>query len=523
MAGGAPVIGAAIIVLREVFEAVLVIGIVLAGTRGVARRGRWVVAGVTAGLLGAIAVAGSAARIASALAGVGQEIFNAGVLLAASLMLGWHNVWMKQHGADLARRMQAVGRDVTTATSPLSVLAVVVGLAVLREGSEVVLFLYGIAAGGTAAAPLAVGSLAGLAAGIAIGAAVYGGLVAIPTRLLFAVTGWLLLLLAAGMAAQAAGFLVQAGTLPALADPAWDSSALLPEHGLAGQVLHALVGYAERPSGMQLVFFLLVAVAVALLMRRRVGRPSAAPPRSAAAFAALALAAGALAVPRPAVAGLVVYSPIVEGGEVAVELRGARDRDASAWRNGAEEHKAEVEYAPTDYWLTEALATIGREPGGARELTELSWENVLQLTPQGKYWADVGLLVEYAHALRSAGHDAIELGVLAEKQVGASVVTANLTGEQALARGARAALGYALRWRWRLAERFEPGVELHGELGDWGRFGSLGAHRHQIGPAAKGLLRTAPRGALKWEAAWLFALTGASPDSTARLQLEYEF
>ena len=103
---------------------------------------------------------------------------------------------------------------------------------------------------------------------MAIGALLYFGLVAIPTRHLFAVTGWLLLLLAAGMAAQAAGFLVQAGKLPALADPIWDTSAWLPEQGVIGQILHALMGYVERPSGMQIVFFVIIAPRLGVLMNR---------------------------------------------------------------------------------------------------------------------------------------------------------------------------------------------------------------------------------------------------------------
>jgi FTR1 family protein len=514
-------IGAAIIMLREVFEAALVIGIVMAGTRGVARRGLWVAAGVAVGLVGAMVVAGFAGRIAAALEGVGQELFNAGVLLVATAMLGWHNVWMKRHGRALAVEMQSVGREVASGRSPLSVLLLVVGLAVLREGSEAVLFLYGIAAGGAGAGALAVGSLLGLAAGIAIGVMVYYGLVAIPQRQLFAVTGFLLLLLAAGMAAQAAGFLVQAGQLPALADPLWDSSGLVPEHGVAGQVLHALVGYAERPSGMQLVFFAVVAVGLAVLMRRASG--DARPPRQAATLAALLVGALALAAPRPARADLVVYSPVVEAGERAFELRAQRDLDASPDRNGAEEHKLELEYAPNAWWLTEGLVTIERDPGGARHATEFSWENVVALAPQGKYWVDLGVLAEFAHALRRDGHDALELGLLAETTVGDVLVTANLKGEQAFGSGENAALGYAVRAVWRGNERFEPGVEMFGDFGSWGHFGSLAGNRHEAGPAARGRFRLGGRQALMYEAAWVFGLTGSSPDSTARLRLEYEF
>ena len=65
-------------------------------------------------------------------------------------MLTWHNAWMAGHGRELAREVRAVGTAVAEGDRPLTALAVVVGVAVLREGSEVVLFLYGIfATGGT--------------------------------------------------------------------------------------------------------------------------------------------------------------------------------------------------------------------------------------------------------------------------------------------------------------------------------------------------------------------------------------
>src|SRR5215471_7121487 len=119
-------LGAAIIVFREVLEAALIIGIVLAA--GV----------VVAGL-----VALFAAEIAAAAAGIGQELLNAVILLLAVGMLGWHNVWMSRHGRELAATARQVGDAVISGARPLYVLAVVVGLAVLREGSETVLFLYG--------------------------------------------------------------------------------------------------------------------------------------------------------------------------------------------------------------------------------------------------------------------------------------------------------------------------------------------------------------------------------------------
>ncbi len=256
-----------IIVLREVLEAALIIGIVMAAARGVSRRGLWVLAGVGAGIAGSVLVAGFAEAIAMALEGVGQEIFNAGVLLLATVMLGWHNVWMKRHGRELSLHMRSVGQAVSAGLKPLSMLLVVVGLAVLREGSEIVLFLYGIAAGGTAPLPLWVGSLLGLFSGAALGALMYFGLLRIPTRHLFSVTSWMILLLAAGMASQAAGFLVQAGVIPGLVEPLWNSSGWLPEGSPVGAVLGALVGYDDQPSALQIIFFAVAFTVIATLMR----------------------------------------------------------------------------------------------------------------------------------------------------------------------------------------------------------------------------------------------------------------
>jgi high-affinity iron transporter len=516
-------IAAAIIVLREVIEAALVVGIVLAATRGVAGRGSYVASGVALGLVGAVIVALFAERIAGALEGMGQEIFNAGVLLTATVMLGWHNVWMKRHGAEIAREMKAVGREVTTGTRSLAMLLGVVGLAVLREGSEVVLFLYGIAAGGTSSAGMLAGGLLGLVAGVAFGAMLYFGLVAIPTRHLFSVTSALLLLLAAGMAMQAAGFLVQAGKLPALADPLWDTSAWLSEQSVTGQVLHALMGYVARPSGMQVLFFVSVALTLGVLMKRF---DRASPPRVATASVAAAVGVIALlgmAAPRTGEAAHVVYSPVVEEGEIAVEFRGHYDFDSRDDVDGSQQHKLELEYTPTAWWRTELLGEWESEGGESLEATEVAWENVFQLTPQGKYWMDFGVLAEYAHSLEDDGEDAIELGLLGEKQFTSTVLTANLIFEREFESGADTEMEYAARYRWRVSQAFEPGIELYGGLGDWGANGSLNDNEHQLGPSLMGKLQTGERSAFKYEAAVLFGLTQESPDTTVRFLLEYEF
>ena len=258
----------AIIVFREVLEAALIIGIVMAASRGAAQRGLWVGGGIVGGVLGALGVAAAASAIAAMAEGMGQELFNAAILFAAVLMLGWHNVWMARHGRDLASNATQLGHDVRSGAQPLWALAFAVGLAVLREGSETVLFLYGIALASEGGAPsLVLGGTAGLVLGVAAGIGIYWGLVSIPMRQLFTVTSWLVLLLAAGLASQAAAFLMQADLLPPLGSNVWDTSFLLSDQSIVGKILHTLIGYTAQPAGIQIVFYGATLLAIGGLMR----------------------------------------------------------------------------------------------------------------------------------------------------------------------------------------------------------------------------------------------------------------
>jgi high-affinity iron transporter len=249
-------LAALIIVFREVFEAGLVVGVVLAATRGIAGRGFWIGLGLIGGVAGACAVAGFAGQIARLFEGSGQEALNASVLLVAVAMLCWHNAWMAGHGRELAHNLKAVGREVAEGRRPLAALAIVCGVAVLREGSEVVLFLYGVAAGGSATAlDIVFGGTLGILAGSLVSALLYLGLIAIPLRYLFSALTILISLLAAGLAAQAVSFLQQGGWLEIWSDPVWDTSAVLAQDSIIGRVLHTLIGYMDQPTGMALVAY----------------------------------------------------------------------------------------------------------------------------------------------------------------------------------------------------------------------------------------------------------------------------
>jgi high-affinity iron transporter len=262
------VLAALIIVFREVFEAGLIIGIVLAVTGSVPHRNRWIVGGVLAGALAACVVAAFAGALSQLFAGMGQELFNAAILSVAVMMLTWHNVWMARHGREMAGEMRAVGQAVADGTKSLLALAVVVGVAVLREGSEVALFLYGIiASDGGSALSLAIGGIIGLALGAAVCLLTYFGLMRIPPPKLFATTTVLITLLAAGMAAQAVAFLESANWLTSLDTVVWDSGWLLSDKSIAGRAMHTLIGYTDQPTEMQLLVYVAVLLATIALMR----------------------------------------------------------------------------------------------------------------------------------------------------------------------------------------------------------------------------------------------------------------
>jgi high-affinity iron transporter len=516
----------AIIVFREVIEAALIVSIVMAACKGLAGRDSWVAAGVAAGVLGAGLVAAFAGALSAAAAGIGQELFNATILLVAVGMLGWHNIWMARHGRDMASRIGEVGKAVYAGTRPPYALAIVTGIAVLREGSETVLFVYSIAmSDGGGAAPLLAGSFLGICAGVGLGIGLYFGLLRVPLRHLFTVTNWMIVLLAAGMASQAAGFLIQADLLPPLGNAVWDTSAVLTEDSLPGRVLHTLIGYVARPAGLQVLLYLTTIVVTAWLMRTFGSSGSA---RGAATLAAIALAG--LGAARDAHAEFKVRSPIVDYREFEFEHNGATtfDKRKSGLSNN-QSYTYELGYGVTPFWQFEIEAETEAPSGANQRYAATTLENTFQLTPQGAYWADLGFFAEYSQSASRREPNSITFGPIVQKEApgfgsATTLHTLNLFFSKELGHDRSDDTGLSVAWqsRLRLHPLFEPGIELYGDVADIDRPGKLAEQQHRLGPMFAGLLSFAPYGAIKYEAGYLFGLTRSTENGTARWRLEYE-
>lgn len=514
-----------VIVFREVLEAALVVGIVLAATRGIAGAPRWISLGILGGVVGAVLVAAFAGAIADAASGMGQELFNATVLFAAVIMLGWHNVWMAREGRAMGQELRALGASVRAAERHVTALAIVVGAAVMREGSELVLFLYGIAATqGSSAPAMLTGGAIGLALGVLAGAGIYFGLLRVAGRYLFTVTSALVLFLAAGMAAQGAKFLVQAGYLPALGQRLWDTSSILPDDGPLGTLLHVLAGYVARPAGIQLVFYVAALLVIGgLMFLFRSPRVSA----RAAAVLAVGVAVGltALSGAHPAHAeDLSIYSPIVELHEIALETRGNFAFDRSSAKRGAINSVTEIEATPLSFWHTALVGEMEKEPGGSLRYEKTGWENIFQLTQQGEYWLDLGLYLEYEHAHVGGAADVLEGKILLEKSVGRFIFTVNPIFEHEI--GAHAAgsteLRSAARVKYRLGPAFEPALEYHAAFGDLEHADPVRDQSHQLGPVALGKFPLGGGNAVKYEVGYLFGLTHGSPNGAFKFLIEFE-
>ncbi len=272
------------IMWRESVEALLVVGILhawLSRTPEAAGGKRWLWSGVVLGLaLAALLALGIYA--AEGLFVEHQDTFQTLMVLVAAALIVQMVLWMRAHGRTLKRDLEQGLSRQAEQRNWWGVL-VLAALAIAREGSEAVVFLWGT----LAAAPHEQLPLMGLAAlaGLALAVATFwllqlGGKV-LNWRSFFRITEAMLLLLAAALVVTGAEKMQALAWLPALRDGVWDTSWLLDDTGRLGGVVAALTGYRAQPSLMTVFVYLGYWVLIALLMRW--GRPAAAAQRPASA------------------------------------------------------------------------------------------------------------------------------------------------------------------------------------------------------------------------------------------------
>lgn len=511
-------LGAAIIVFREVLEAALIIGIVLAATQGVKQRNRWVIGGVSAGVFGACVLAAFAGTITAMADGVGQELMQAGILLTAVMLIAWHVVWMNSHGRALASELQRLGHEIVVGARHMSAMALVIGLAVLREGSEIVLLLQGLT--GTMTPLQVTASLAiGLISGAVCGYALFKGFTAMPVGKMFTMTNWVLILIAAGMAARGVNFLAQAGLVPSLGEVIWDTSALLSEDSFLGQMLVVLVGYMAQPSGIQLLAYVATAVLITgLMIWQEKGIKQM---KQANQFLGVLLAALAVQLfgVEPAKAEY-VSRPFVSERELEIEHSGLVTTDNLDAKDSEQEYEFALSYGVTSWYKPEFEVEYEGDEDSV-ELKKYKIKNLFQLTDRGEYWLDVGFRFDYTFGQNHEA-DGLNFGPILAASVGPTDHVVDLfyareVGEFA-SEGSNVKVSTQSLYSWQ--PWLKPGVEMYWESKAHDAFKDQSL---KIGPAFAGKIPAFTQGhSIKYEAGYLFGATKASPDGTLRWKLEYE-
>ncbi|MGE8630371.1 FTR1 family iron permease [Achromobacter denitrificans] len=267
------------IVWRESVEAMLVVGILYTWLRATpeGKRGlNYLWGGVAAGLALAVALALVLLGVSSWLSDEGQEWFQAIMSLAACVLVVQMVVWMKKHGRTLKGELES-GAKASVVADNWWGLFVLVAIAVAREGSETVVFLYGtVSAGGDGSSMLML-ALAGVA-GFAVALLTFwllqlGGKL-ITWRRFFRVTEILLLLLAGSLLVGGLDHLISLDVLPTIVDPVWDSSWLLSDSTGFGKILADFAGYRALPALISVLLWVAYWVIVWALLRWVGGKPA---------------------------------------------------------------------------------------------------------------------------------------------------------------------------------------------------------------------------------------------------------
>ncbi len=268
------------IIWRESVEALLVVGILNAWLSqqtdtAAARRGKlFLWSGVAAGMLlaalfGAILVGFSALLPPDA-----QQVFQTAAVLIAAVLIVQMVFWMRRHGRTLKRDMEA---SLTAAAARAQWWSVflLAAVAVAREGSETVIFLYGTLSAAQA------GSWAKTVAAIGTGALLAGASYALlqaggsflSWRLFFGITEAMLLLLGAALLMTGIDNLIGLDILPVLPGRLWDTSLYLPDHSRLGSIVSALTGYRARPDLTEIGAFVLYWGVIGWMLLRSRPRP----------------------------------------------------------------------------------------------------------------------------------------------------------------------------------------------------------------------------------------------------------
>jgi high-affinity iron transporter len=245
-----------VVVFRESLEIFLIFGIVLAATKNLTARHKFIASGLIIGILGSLLLAHFASSISESFDGSGQELFNISLLSLTIFMIFLTVVWMRDRSAKIKLDFKNLEEQNISNFRAQASLTLMVAALFFREGSEIALFLSSIlAVNNVSLYEIFLALFLGLSFGISAGCIIYLGIFQMAGKHIFKITSSLLILIAAGLSAEIANLISSADLTQFGSEIFWDSSWLIDDDDFVGRVLKIMIGYNSRPTSLQLVFY----------------------------------------------------------------------------------------------------------------------------------------------------------------------------------------------------------------------------------------------------------------------------
>ncbi len=262
-----------IIVLKEFLEASLIISLLLILQKKFVPYRLWLAAIFPLSILGATLFSYYFQAVSEAFEGSGQEIINGALLICTSMGLALQILFTHYVTPSAVSKGTLQKFPMLSMILSLSALGIA-GFSITREGAEVIIYLQGVITNPHyKLSSMIVGSVIGGGLGICIGILIFVCLYALPSRPLMTLITILLILITAGLVAEALQNFIQANLL--LADaPLWDSSTVLSESSITGQLLHAIFAYEATPTQEEVLAWLITVISLLLSILYLRCRPS---------------------------------------------------------------------------------------------------------------------------------------------------------------------------------------------------------------------------------------------------------
>ena len=246
----------AVVIFRESLEIFLLLSIIFIATKPVKHSHFFITLGSLIGVLLSSLVAFFVRNLTEMIDGIGDEIFNSIVILITAFVISWTVVWMQGYTKRIKKDLGELSDKINSGSASKIMLTLVVATTILREGTEILLFIYSISSADNItfdhyALGLVIGAFGGFLAGFIL----YKGLISYAGKYIFKISTILLILISAGLASEAAGIMTSVGIIEIFNDQLWDTSWLIDNSTLTGKFVNIITGYDAKPNGMQLIFY----------------------------------------------------------------------------------------------------------------------------------------------------------------------------------------------------------------------------------------------------------------------------